>query len=366
MKKASLIAYLRTKRVLFILVGIFLIASALVLAFAWSAGLIGGRITTQTFLKDTPKTYPAGYRRAHGKGICFEGTFRASGKGVPFSIARVFAQQSVPVVGRFSLGSPDPYAPDNSTRTVSMALMLTADDGEQWRMKLNNEPHFATRDPEGFLEQVDAYKPVSNIGAPDPARVAAFLKKHPEAKKYIKWDATAPWTRSFAGAQYNVINSFILIDANGKKQAIRWSMRPHADFTSWSVSQRKEASHDFLFEDLKKRIEKGPLYWDLVLTLAEPGDPVNDPSQVWPENRRQIVAGTLEVSRVFDQTKGGCRDVNFDPTRVPKGITLSDDPVLAARAGIYSHSHSDRVREIGYGKATDAVGQPQKDNAGIK
>ncbi|UTM21773.1 catalase (plasmid) [Dyadobacter chenhuakuii] len=257
MKTASLVAYLKTKRVLFIMVGIFLIASALVLAFAWSADLIGQRITTRTFLKDTPKTYPAGYRRAHGKGICFEGTFRASGKGVPFSIARVFAQKNVPVIGRFSLGSPDPYAPDNSTRTVSMALMLTADDGEQWRMKLNNEPYFATRDPEGFLEQVDAYKPVSNTGAPDPALVAAFLKKHPEAQKYVKWDATAPWTRSFAGAQYNVINSFVLIDAKGKQQAIRWSMRPHAEFTSWNVSQRKQASHDFLFEDLKKRLERG-------------------------------------------------------------------------------------------------------------
>lgn len=362
MKKDALVTYLRTKRVLFILCGILLIAGTLVLTFAWSAGLIGGRITTRTFLKDTPSTFPAGYRRAHGKGICFEGTFRASGKAVPFSIASVFAQQKVSVIGRFSLGSPDPYAPDNSTRTASMALMLTADDGEQWRMKLNNEPFFATRDAEGFLKQMEAYKPNPATGAPDPVRVAAFLKEYPEAKKYVKWDATAPWTRSFAGAQYNVINSFILIDEHGKKQAIRWSMRPHAPFTSWSVSQRKQASHDFLFEDLKKRLKKGPLYWDLVLTLAEPGDPVNDPSQVWPASRRQIVAGTLEVSHVFDQADGGCRDVNFDPTRVPKGITLSDDPVLAARAGIYSHSHSDRVREIGYGKATDAVGKNQHDN----
>ena len=360
MKKNSLGTYVKEKRTIFIVIGIALICGILVLAFAYTAGLIGGRIITETFLQDTPKTYPAGYRRAHGKGICFEGTFRASGEAVPYSVARVFAQQNVPVIGRFSLGSPDPYAPDNSTRTVSMAAMLTADDGEQWRMKLNNEPFFATRTPEGFLEQVEAYKPVTNTGVPDSAKVAAFLQKYPEAQKYMQWDATAPWTRSFAGAQYNVINAFILIDAKGKKQAVRWSMRPRSAFTSWSVSQRKQASHDFLFEDLKKRLQKEPLYWDLVLTLAEPGDPVNDPSQVWPENRRQIVAGTLEVSQVFDQTKGGCRDVNFDPTLVPKGITLSDDPVLAARAGIYSHSHSDRVREIGYGKATDAVGKPQK------
>ena len=239
MKKKSLVAYLKEKRVLFIVIGIALISGTIILAFAWTAGLVGGRITTETFLQDTPKTYPAGYRRAHGKGICFEGTFHASGKAVPYSVARVFAQQNVPVIGRFSLGSPDPYAPDNSTRTVSMAAMMTADDGEQWRMKLNNEPYFATHTPEGFLEQVEAYKPVPKTGAPDPAKVAAFLKNFPEAQKYVQWDATAPWTRSFAGAQYNVINSFILIDARGRNQAVRWSMRPHAPFTSWSVSQRK-------------------------------------------------------------------------------------------------------------------------------
>jgi catalase len=209
----------------------------------------------------------------------------------------------------------------------------------------------------GFLKQVEAYKPSPATGNPDPEKVKSFLKEYPEAKKYVRWDATAPWTRSFAGAQYNVINSFILIDKNGKKQAIRWSMRPHAPFTSWSVSQRKQASHDFLFGDLKRQLQKGPLYWDLVITLAEAGDKVNDPSEVWPESRRQIVAGTLEVSHVFDQADGGCRDVNFDPTRVPKGMALSQDPVLLARAGIYSHSHNSRVREIGYGKATDAVGK---------
>ena len=36
---------------------------------------------------------------------------------------------------------------------------------------------------------------------------------------------------------------------------------------------------------------------------------------------------------------------------------LSDDPVLAARAAIYSQSYNARLREIGFGKATDAVGK---------
>lgn len=52
-------------------VGIAVIAGALVLAFAWTAGLFGHRTTSKTFLGDTLKNFDPGYRRAHGKGICF-------------------------------------------------------------------------------------------------------------------------------------------------------------------------------------------------------------------------------------------------------------------------------------------------------
>ncbi|WP_419870467.1 catalase family peroxidase [Chryseobacterium sp. CT-SW4] len=351
----------KKKQVGFTLAGIGLIALVLISAFAWAAGLIGKRVTTQTFLKDTPDSFPAGYRRAHGKGICFEGTFHASGNAKDLSIAQVFTQKDVPAIGRFSLGTGNPHAPDNSSRTVSMALMLTSDDGEQWRMKLNNKPFFGTRDAVGFLKQKEAFKEDPATGKPNPAKVEAFLKEYPEAKKSIEWDAKAPWTKSFAGAEYYVINAFLLVDSQGKKHPVRWSMRPHAPFISMSAEEREKASPNYLFDELKKRLEKEPLYWDLVLTIAEPGDPVNDPSQVWPADRKQIIAGTLKVTRVFDQTEGGCRDINFDPTLVPKGIALSDDPVLVARAGIYSHSYNARVREIGYGKATDAVGKPKNE-----
>ncbi len=150
---------------------------------------------------------------------------------------------------------------------------------------------------------------------------------------------------------------FILRAANGQEQPVRWSMRPHSKFISLTKEQRDQADHDFLFKDIKKRLAEGPLYWDLVLQLAEPGDPVNDPSQPWPKDRKEVIAGTLEVKNVTDQVNGACRDINFDPTLVPPGIELSDDPVLAARAAIYSQSYNARLREIGFGKATDAVGK---------
>lgn len=339
------------------LVGIATIAGSLGAAFAWSAGLVGDRITTSTFLADTPTSFPAGYRRAHGKGICFDGVFRASGAAASISTARVFSQAQTPAIGRFSIGTADPYAPDNSTRTVSMAMLIAADDGEQWRMKMNNEPLFPTHDAQGFLARIAAFAPDPASGQPDPAKVAAFYRVYPEARGVIEAKAKAPWPSSFAGVHYYAIHAYLFVGPDGRRQPVRWWWRPHADFTGWSVAERAKANRDHLFRDIAERLTHGPLRWDLVLQLAEPGDPVDDPSQPWPATRRQIVGGTLEVTRVVDQAKGACRDVNFDPTLVPKGMALTNDPVLAARGGIYAHSYNARLREIGYGRATDAVGR---------
>lgn len=342
------------------LVCIAAIVAALATAFFWNAGLFGKRVINATFLADIPGDFPAGYRRAHGKGMCFDGTFRSSEAAVALSKARVFAQAETPAIGRFSIGNANPYAADNSTDTVSLALMLTADDGQQWRMKLNNEPYFPTRDAPGFLKLMAAYEPDPATGTPDPQRIKAFLVEYPEARKYMDAAATKPWTSSFAGSEFYAIHAYVFVAEDGQQQAVRWSFRPHAPFTAWSTEERSHASHDALFEEVAQHLEQGPLYWDLVLQLAAKGDPVDDPSQPWPHDRKQMVAGTLEVRQVFAQTNGVCRDINFDPTVVPDGITLSNDPVLAARAGIYAHSYNARLREIGYNKATDAIGKEAK------
>ncbi|WP_116896420.1 catalase family peroxidase [Pseudomonas syringae] len=339
------------------LAGIGAIIAVLAAAFAWADGLLGQRVTNMTFLEDTQHDFPAGYRRAHGKGVCFEGVFRSSGAVAKYSYARVFTQPETRAIGRFSIGNMSPYAADNSTSTISMAMMLTADNGQQWRMKMNNEPYFATRDAPGFLAMLKATAPDPSTGKPAPEHVAAFLADYPEARKYMDADAVKPWASSFAGATFYAIHAYFLLAEDGRRQAMRWSLRPHATFTSWSDEERAGASHDALFKDVAQRLTEAPLYWDMVMQLAAPGDPVDDPSQPWPESRQQLVAGTLEVQRVFDQTDGVCRDINFDPTLIPAGMALSNDPVLATRAGIYAHSYNSRLHEIGYGMATDAVGK---------
>ncbi|MEN1956091.1 catalase family peroxidase [Luteimonas changyuni] len=338
------------------LVAIALIAGGLAAAFLFTSGRVGDRITTSTFLENTPPSFPAGYRRAHGKGMCFDGVFRPSTEAAGLSRARVFSAPQTPVIGRFSIGAGSPYADDRSTKTVSMALLLDA-DGQQWRMKLNNSPYFPTRDAPGFLALGKATTPDPATGQPDPAKVSAFLARYPEAAKHMAASEKTPWPGNFSGARLHAMHAYFFVGEAGERQAVRWSFRPHAPFVAATAEERDKGGVNMLFDGLAEQLSHAPLKWDLVLQIAEPGDPTDDPSQPWPDSREQVVAGTLEVRRVFEQATGACRDINFDPTLVPPGIELSDDPVLAARAGIYAHSYNARQREIGYGKATDAVGK---------
>jgi catalase len=132
-------------------------------------------------------------------------------------------------------------------------------------------------------------------------------------------------------------------------------MRPQTPFNAMTPEQRARAGADFLAQDLRERLAEGPLRWDLVLTLAAPGDPVNDSSQPWPEDRPQLVAGTLELVEMSEQATAACRDVNFDPLILPRGMAASDDPILAARSAVYSQSFNRREWEIARGKAAGAV-----------
>ena len=94
-------------------------------------------------------------------------------------------------------------------------------------MAMNNEPYFATRNPEGFLAMKKATAVDPATGKPDPQRLAAFLQDYPEASKYLQWAAQKPAPGGFAGATFYSINAFYLVNADSQRQPVRWMMRPH-------------------------------------------------------------------------------------------------------------------------------------------
>lgn len=341
------------------LVGIAAIVAAIALAFAWTAGWIGNRFTAQqlinTIESGNPQPFP-GFRRAHAKGVCIAGTFRSSGDATKLSTARAFSQPEIQVLGRLSIAG-NAHGTDDDARVRSLALLLRTDDGEEWRTAMNSFPFFLVATPEGFLAQMQASSPNPATGKPDPAKQTQFVQKYPEAKKFFAWAAQAPWPDSWANTEFNSVNAFRAQAADGSERYIRWTMRPQTPLQTMTPEQREAAGADFLARDLDARLAKAPLRWDMVLTVAEAGDAVNDPSQQWPEGRQQIVAGTLEVTRASPQATGPCRDVNFDPLILPRGVAASADPVLLARSSVYSESFNRRELEIARGEATEAVGQ---------
>jgi catalase len=339
--------------------GIAAIGLTAFVALAWTAGWIGGRLTAQRMtdaIEATGAAHP-GFRRAHAKGVCVYGTFRPSGAAAALSSARVFAQGETPVVGRMSIGGGDPHGADAKARVRSMALLLRTDDGDEWRTAMNSFPFFPVATPAGFHAQTLASTPDPNTGKPDPAKLAAFVAQYPEVKKFQEWAASAPWSDSWGNTAYNGVNAFRFTAANGSARFVRWSMRPHLPFAPLDAERRNQADADFLATDLDARLAVAPLVWDMVVTIAAPGDAVNDPTQEWPDDREHVVAGTLELVRAEPQATGRCRDVNYDPLILPRGMAASDDPILEARSAVYSQSFNRREREIARGKAPAATGQ---------
>jgi len=79
--------------------------------------------------------------------------------------------------------------------------------------------------------------------------------------------------------------------------------------------------------------------------VFQPGDEIADPSKAWPAGRRTVEVGTLVVNKVIGEPDGPCRDINFDPTVLPRGMRVSDDPFPAARSSTYARSYDLRTSE---------------------
>lgn len=322
-------------------------------AFAYTAGWLSPDRLTSTKLVAAlaPPGGPVlGYRRNHAKGICFTGVFEADGKGAEVSKAQVFAAGSYPVVGRFNLATPNPFAADASVRVRGLGLQISTPDGGVWRSAMIDAPVFAVATPSDFYALLEAGS------SKDPDAMKNFAAAHPEFADFAHWATTAPWTGSYAEEQFNGLNAFIFTNAAGTRHAVRWSLDPQAQVNPISKDDfAKLGGPNYLDQEIVERVGKGPLRWTMQVTVANPGDPTADPTKAWPADRRTVQVGTLVVQKIEPEADGPCRDINFDPTILPNGISVSDDPFPAARSAAYAKSYDARVAEAKYYPHTPAA-----------
>ncbi len=336
------------------------VLGVVVIAFAWTGRFLSPNAVTPAKFVDLfvalSGPHP-GFRSNHSKGVCFTGYFEGSGDGTRYSKATVFEKTRTPIVGRFALAGGQPYAADDTRTVRSMAVRFELANGEEWRAGMNNVPLFVVRTPEAFYEQLVAGAPDPKTGKPDPAKMKAFIDAHPETARAMAVVKAHAMSSGFSDETYNGINAFRFIDANGNTTAVRWSAVPVQPSQPAPTDAPAPADRNALFDAFIGDVAARPLQWHLVATIAKAGDPTNDSTQAWPEDREHVNLGTLTVDRAEGEDAGYCRDINYDPLVLPSGIEGSDDPLLSARSAVYSRSFRRRAGEV---KPESAVTVPAR------
>ena len=216
-------------------------------------------------------------------------------------------------------------------------------DGATTDVLGSTSPAFVARTPEDFLAFNEARRPDPVTGAPDPERVGEYLAAHPEALPAVEAALTQAVPASYATLAFHGLHAFGFESADGTTRFGRYHLIPEAGEVGLTAEDAAARSADFLHDELVARFEHEPVVFELRIELAADGDPLDDPTAMWPAGREMVDAGRLEITGLAFDREQGDDILVFDPTRVIDGITLSDDPVLLARKNIYGVSVARRT-----------------------
>lgn len=281
-------------------------------------------------------------RASFAKGHCVTGTFTPSQEAGGLSAATLFSAPSS-VIGRFSIGSGNPKAPDTAKTTVrGFALRFGAGDGDSTDLVALSVPVFFARTPAQVLGFLQARIPGPD-GKPDPEKIKAFADANPETTRQAAWLAEHPLPASYASTSYWGIHAFTLTNAEGAATTVKLKLVPTGGEVGLTDEEAKEKSPDFYLDDLKTRLAGGPAAFDFIAIIGKEGDPTDDPTARWPEEERETVAlGTLDIAALEDDAT--CDATIFDPTNLPDGIAgPENDQIFPLRTPAYAVSFSRRA-----------------------
>jgi catalase len=282
-----------------------------------------------------------GTRTLHAKGQYFQGTFTASERAASLSKAAHFAGGQAPAVVRISNGGGDVKRPDYVDDVRGLSVSFQLPDGSRTDILAQTIPRLAVTTPEAFLEIVQA----GEAGAARALRLPWFLIRHPAALGAMgeALPALKP-PPSYATIEYHALHAFKLIAEDDSERWVRYTWVPEADEAAIARSEAKERGENYLQNEIRERVEAGPVRFRLTALIAGEGDDPHDGSDKWSSD--QIVElGNLEITAFLADGPPGGEPFVFDPMRLTDGIEPSDDPILRYRPAAYSESVERRSSE---------------------
>jgi catalase len=287
-----------------------------------------------------------GKRRNHTKGLGATGYWVGTEEAARLSRSALFDGDKLEVVARFSTAGGDPSASDSERSPRGMGLEFRLKNGALHHMTMIHTPMFFARTPSTFLDKFLALAKNVHTGKADPRKLAAFMKQHPDQAAQFHFLETNNPPASYANTAFYGIHTFRFVDHAGKTTNVKFRFVPEDGVKLLTDEQLAQKPREFLEAAFRDRVRQGPVRWEMMVTIGEPGDSEDDPTVLWPAGRREIKAGTLTLTSFASDEAAGAYKINFDPMQMADGIEPTDDPVLRFRSSSYAISHSRRQTEV--------------------
>jgi catalase len=261
-------------------------------------------------------------RAVNAKGIIFEGEFTPDSHAKGITKAPHLQGPSSGVTVRFSDFSGVPTIPDNDpmAHPRGMAIRFELPSGPRTDLvahSFNGFPVSNTNDLRELMLAIAASGPCAVI----PTALDRFLEFHLTARAFVAAQKTPA---SFATISYYGVGSFKFINARGEADYVRYQLVPDAGEDLLTDAEREKQSANYLMEEIKARVAAASMGFALYAEVAEQGDRMNDPSIAWPDNRKRVLLGRLEIKRLTANTADEDRRLVFNPNNVPTGIETAD------------------------------------------
>lgn len=275
-------------------------------------------------------------RALHAKGAVFSGTFTAAPTALLLSRAPHFDGRSRRVTVRLSnyAGVPTIHDGDPAASPRGIAVRVHLDGDAFTDLLAHSYDGFPVKTADDFALFLNAIASSAAGERADTQPIAVFLDAHPAAKAFVLDPKPAPL--SFAHEAFFGVHAFRFTNSSGETRLARYRLVP---FLRGERLDREEAARrapDFLFAEIDERLGNGPVLWRVLAQLAGDGDPVDDATAHWPEDRPLIELGTLEIDAAVPHDAAAQRALAFHPAHLVDGIALSADPLLRARPGVYA------------------------------
>jgi catalase len=276
-----------------------------------------------------------GFRPVHAKGLMLSGTFTPSAEAKTLTRAPHFLRPSTRVIVRFSDFAGVPTIPDNHPEAASprgMAVRFYLGEHQHTDIVAHSADGFPVRTGEEFLEFNRAVAK-HNPAGPHPTPLEQYLGSHPRAMQFVM--LPKPFPTSFAREHFFSATAYKFTSADGKARFGRYRLKPAAGTEYLTDGEAAKKSPNYLFDEIDPRLAKGPINFRVVVQIAAPGDPTDDSSITWPNDRPEIELGTITLTKRENDLEPELRKIIFDPLPRVDGIDPSADPLLDARAALY-------------------------------